>query len=146
MSVPAAAPVAYAGEISPADSWRVLAADHGAKLVDVRTQAEWVYVGLPDLAAIGKQPLLVSWQLFPAMQRNEDFAQQLAAQGVRPGDTVLFICRSGVRSKAAAEFVTQLGYRSAWNVTDGFEGPLNEGRHRGDKAGWKAAGLPWLQS
>lgn len=135
----------YAGEITPADAWQRLSSSGDAKLVDVRTQAEWVYVGIPDLASLEKQPLLVSWQVFPTMVRNEAFAEQLAAQGVAPGDTLLFLCRSGVRSKAAAELMTKLGYSQCWNITDGFEGPLDDGRHRGGKAGWKSSGLPWLQ-
>lgn len=143
-SSPAAA-LGYAGDITPAEAWKVLASDGAAKLVDVRTQAEWVYVGLPDLASLEKQPLLISWQVFPNMTRNPAFAEQLASQGVQPGDTLLFLCRSGVRSKAAAELMTGLGYGQCWNVSDGFEGPLDDARHRGGKAGWKAAGLPWLQ-
>lgn len=137
--------VSTAGEITPTQAWARLSEDSRAWLIDVRTQAEWVYVGLPDLASLEKQPVLLSWQLFPTMARNEAFAEQLAAQGVRTDDTLLFICRSGVRSRAAAELMVSLGYRLCWNVTDGFEGPLDEGRHRGGKAGWKAAGLPWIQ-
>lgn len=135
----------YAGDLQPAEAWQTLAADGNAKLVDVRTQAEWAYVGLPDLAGLEKQPLLISWQVFPTMARNPAFAEQLAAQGIQPGDPLLFLCRSGVRSKAAAELMTSLGYGPCWNVADGFEGPLDDVRHRGGKAGWKAAGLPWLQ-
>ncbi|MGE5548630.1 MAG: rhodanese-like domain-containing protein [Solirubrobacterales bacterium] len=139
------APPTYAGDISPAEAWSRLEQDPTARLVDVRTQAEWVYVGVPDLAKLEKQPLLVSWQVFPTMTRNEAFAEQLAAQGIKPTDTLLFLCRSGVRSRAAAEYLTRLGYTSAWNVSDGFEGPLDPTRHRGETAGWKAAGLPWIQ-
>lgn len=135
----------YAGDLSPAEAWARLQQDQGAKLVDVRTQAEWAYVGVPDLAKLEKQPLLVSWQAFPAMTRNDAFAQQLEASGIRKDDTLLFLCRSGVRSKAAAEFMTALGYGSCWNISDGFEGPLDGERHRGGAAGWKAAGLPWIQ-
>lgn len=134
-----------AGELTPTQAWTRLSEDSRAWLIDVRTQAEWVYVGLPDLASLEKQPVLLSWQLFPTMARNEAFAEQLSSQGVRTDDTLLFICRSGVRSKAAAELMVSLGYRSCWNVTDGFEGPLDEGRHRGGRAGWKAVGLPWIQ-
>ncbi|MBX9635740.1 MAG: rhodanese-like domain-containing protein, partial [Magnetospirillum sp.] len=97
---------AYAGDITPAEAWERLASDANAKLIDVRTQAEWVYVGIPDLAPLDKKPLLISWQVFPAMTKNEAFAQQLQSQGVQPGDTLLFLCRSGVRSKAAAELMT----------------------------------------
>jgi rhodanese-related sulfurtransferase len=136
---------AYAGDISPKEAWERLASDPKAKLVDVRTQAEWVYVGIPDLAQLDKKPLLVSWQVFPTMAKNEAFAQQLDAQGVKPDDTVLFLCRSGVRSKAAAELVTALGYQAAYNILDGFEGGLDDQRHRGTQGGWKAEGLPWAQ-
>lgn len=137
--------LSYAGDIQPSEAWRLLATEGAAKLVDVRTQAEWAYVGVPDLASLEKQPLLISWQVFPTMARNPAFAEQLAAQGIQPGDSLLFLCRSGVRSKAAAELMTAQGFGPCWNIADGFEGPLDEVRHRGGKAGWKAAGLPWLQ-
>lgn len=135
----------YAGDITPQDAWEKLKSDPSAKLVDVRTQAEWVYVGVPDLAAAGKQPILVQWQTFPGMARNEAFAEQLRGQGVQPGDTLLFLCRSGVRSKAAAELMTGLGFGASYNILDGFEGPLDGQRHRGGASGWKALGLPWAQ-
>ncbi|MBR9972132.1 rhodanese-like domain-containing protein [Magnetospirillum sulfuroxidans] len=135
----------YAGDISPRDTWDKLQSDPEARLIDVRTQAEWQYVGLPDLSALEKQPVLVSWQVFPTMARNEAFAQQLAAQGIDKDTPLLFLCRSGVRSKAAAELMTSLGYSQCWNISDGFEGPLDDSRHRGDQAGWKAQALPWLQ-
>lgn len=136
---------AYAGDITPTEAWDRLASDANAKLIDVRTQAEWVYVGIPDLASLDKKPILVSWQVFPTMTKNEAFAQQLQSQGVQPGDTLLFLCRSGVRSVAAAELMTQLGYGAAFNIVEGFEGPLDPTRHRGTGAGWKVAGLPWAQ-
>lgn len=136
---------AYAGDITPAQAWDRLKSDPTAKLVDVRTQAEWVYVGVPDLAGLGKQPILVQWQTFPTMGRNDAFADQLKGQGIGSGDTLLFLCRSGVRSKAAAELMTQLGFAASYNIVDGFEGPLDGDRHRGAASGWKAAGLPWVQ-
>lgn len=135
----------YAGDVTPSEAWEKLKSDANAKLVDVRTQAEWVYVGVPDLAPVNKQVVLVQWQTFPGNTRNEAFAEQLKAQGVAPGDTVLLLCRSGVRSKAAAELLAGLGYGAAFNISDGFEGPLDATRHRGGAAGWKASGLPWAQ-
>jgi rhodanese-related sulfurtransferase len=135
----------YAGEITPADAWEHLASDPSAKVIDVRTQAEWSFVGVPDLAQAGKQVLLVSWQVFPTMARNDAFAAQVEAHGVKKDDTLLLLCRSGVRSRAAAELLTQLGYTGAWNITDGFEGPHDSVKHRGAVAGWKASGLPWAQ-
>ncbi|MBI2241552.1 MAG: rhodanese-like domain-containing protein [Magnetospirillum gryphiswaldense] len=136
---------AYAGDISPRDTWEQLTLNSEARLVDVRTQAEWQFVGVPDLSSLEKQPLLVSWQVFPTMARNDGFAHQLAAQGITTDTPLYFLCRSGVRSKAAAELMTSLGYSQCWNVADGFEGPLDGTRHRGTQAGWKASDLPWLQ-
>lgn len=135
----------YAGEIAAADAWERLVSEPSAKVIDVRTQAEWSFVGVPDLSSLGKQVLLVSWQVFPTMNRNDAFAAQLEAQGVKKGDTLLLLCRSGVRSKAAAEYLTGLGYGGAWNITDGFEGPHDSTKHRGTVAGWKASNLPWAQ-
>jgi len=137
--------LSYAGDITPVEAWQRLSNEARATLIDVRTQAEWMYVGVPDLASLDRQPLLISWQLFPAMNRNEAFAQQLEAQGVKRDDSLLFLCRSGVRSRAAAELMTSLGFTHSYNVSDGFEGPLDEGRHRGATLGWKASGLPWIQ-
>jgi rhodanese-related sulfurtransferase len=135
----------YAGELKPQEAWELLKSDHSAQLVDVRTQAEWSFVGVADLSSLGRQPLLVSWQVFPTMAKNEQFAAQLAAQGVKPEQPLLFLCRSGVRSLAAAELMTAQGYTKCYNVTDGFEGPLDGSRHRGLAAGWKASSLPWVQ-
>ena len=142
---PLAQPLTYAGEITPTQAWQRLSREENAKLVDVRTQAEWSFVGVPDLASLEKQVLLISWQVFPSMDRNGAFAAQLENHGVRKDDVVLLLCRSGVRSKAAAEFLTAQGYQAAWNVTDGFEGPHDGNKHRGGQAGWKFSGLPWAQ-
>jgi rhodanese-related sulfurtransferase len=131
--------------VSPAQTWEQLKANPAAKLIDVRTQPEWTYVGVPDLASIGKQVLLLSWQVYPNNARNEAFAQQLAAQGITPETPLYLLCRSGVRSLAAGEHLSQLGYSQCFNVEDGFEGPVDQSRHRGSTAGWKASGLPWLQ-
>jgi len=138
-------PTGYAGDLTPTQAWERLSRDPKARLVDVRTQAEWSFVGVPDLSPVDKQVLLVSWQVFPSMARNDAFAEQLAAHGVAKDDAILLLCRSGVRSKAAAEHLTRLGYGSCWNVSEGFEGPHDDARHRGLKAGWKADGLPWAQ-
>ena len=138
-------PLTYAGEITPNQVWKRLSEEQNAKLVDVRTQAEWSFVGVPDLSSLDKQVLLVSWQVFPSMARNDAFAAQLEAHGIRKDDVLLLLCRSGVRSKAAAEYLTALGYQAAWNITDGFEGPHDEAKHRGGKVGWKASNLPWAQ-
>ena len=88
--------------VSPQDVWEVLQAEPGAHLVDVRTDAEWNFVGLPDLAAAGKDVVLIPWQVYPAMQVNAQFAEQLRQAGFTPEQKLFFICRSGVRSLSAA--------------------------------------------
>ena len=135
----------YAGDITPTQAWEILAKEPKAVLVDVRTQAEWGYVGIPDLGAIGKKPLFTSWALFPTMEINERFADEIIAAGIEPDAPILFLCRSGVRSRAAAIAVTARGYMSCYNVASGFEGDPNAQRHRGTINGWKVEGLPWIQ-
>jgi rhodanese-related sulfurtransferase len=136
-------------DVEAGEVWERLAADSGAQLVDVRTQAEWAFVGVPDLTAIGKQTLMVEWMGFPDNQRNPSFADQLAlaldALGTDQDADLYFICRSGVRSLAAAQAMVMAGYRACHNVAGGFEGPPDNDRHRGILAGWKVVGLPWLQ-
>ncbi len=136
----------YAGEVTSREAWDILAEDGSARLVDVRTDAEWAFVGLPDLASLGKDLVRVPWQIFPAMAPNAAFVDQVAAAGVARDQTVLLICRSGARSRKAAIALTQRGFARCLNVSDGFEGPLDEGGHRGSVEGWKAARLPWRQA
>ncbi len=142
-----AQPANYAGDISAQEAWRVLSENPDAVLVDVRTRAEWSYVGLADLGPLGKEPLLAEWQSFPAMNVNPDFASDVSATlGDASRDApVLFLCRSGARSKAAAIALTAQGFAQSYNIVGGFEGDLDEARHRGARTGWKAAGLPWVQ-
>ncbi len=136
----------YAGDVNPAEAWRILGEEPDALLVDVRSDAEWTYVGLPDLSGLGKQTLCVAWQDFPEMRVNPDFAAELAARGVGREQPLLLICRSGVRSRHAAVALTAAGFGPCYNVADGFEGPCDEARHRGGRGGWKASGLPWVQT
>jgi rhodanese-related sulfurtransferase len=135
----------YAGDLAPGEAYELLAADPDAVLVDVRTRAEWAYVGLPDLGDLGKDVVRVEWTRYPDGAPNRAFLEELAAAGVDPERPVVFLCRSGVRSVAAAEAATRAGYTRAFNVTEGFEGPLDAEGHRGGR-GWRAAGLPWRQS
>jgi len=131
--------------VAPQQAWQALEADPQAQLVDVRTNAEWMYVGIPDLAPAGKRVHLVEWQSFPAGAPNVQFLQQLAQSGLSAAQPLYFICRSGARSMAAAQAARAGGYEVTFNVADGFEGPPDEESHRGALAGWKASGLPWRQ-
>jgi rhodanese-related sulfurtransferase len=131
--------------IHPRQVWEALQANPDARLVDCRTDVEWNFVGVPDLAEIQQDPILIPWQVYPSMQVNTGFAEQMKRAGLEPRHHVYFICRSGVRSLAAARAAQAAGFPNAYNVADGFEGPVDPERHRGTLAGWKADGLPWRQ-
>lgn len=136
----------YAGDLTPTDAWDLLKADRSAQLIDVRTPPEWTFVGVPDLGSIGKQTALIPWQSYPSMQVNPTFAEDVRRISASVDAPLLFICRSGARSRAAAEAMSEAGYRRCYNVADGFEGPVDADGHRGHHSGWKAINLPWTQS
>jgi sulfur dioxygenase len=127
----------YAGDVSPQLAWAwVLAGE--AVLVDVRTDAEREWVGgVPGAVAL-------AWKQWPGMALNTDFDNGIKT-AVSPGKKALMLCRSGVRSIAAAKRATELGLE-AYNVLEGFEGDPDEQGHRGKKGGWRHLGLPWRQS
>lgn len=137
----------YAGDLTPVEAWSLLDGDKTAQLVDVHTHAEWRFVGAPDLTSIGRKVHFVEWQDYPAMAQNLEFvARTSAVLGPHKHAPALFLCRSGGRSRAAALTMTQAGYRRAYNIEGGFEGNLDSKGHRGHINGWKAAGLPWMQT
>lgn len=137
----------YAGDLSAAEAWALLAQTPAAQLVDVRTVAEWAFVGLPDISELGRAVHRVEWQMFPSMAPNPDFLSAVvAAVGPDKDIPALFLCRSGARSRAAAIALTASGYTKAYNIAGGFEGDLDQHRHRGQINGWKASGLPWSQT
>ena len=138
--------MSYAGDVTPGEAWRMLQEDPRAVLVDVRTDAEWAYVGSPDLSSLGRPLLRVSWQEFPGMEINPRFIEQLTASGLEKDRTLLFICRSGARSRSAAIVCTEAGFARCHNVAEGFEGDRDERGHRGGTGGWKMRGLPWVQN
>lgn len=137
-------------EVDVQSAWERLSSDPKALLVDVRTKAEWAFVGIPDLAPVGKRPLLMEWQTFPDQCVDRRFAERLEGELAEldaDRDThMFFICRSGSRSLAAAQAMAAMGFRACHNVAGGFEGSLDPDRHRSNVEGWKASGLPWIQS
>lgn len=137
--------MAYAGDVTAQQAWERLSSDPHSELIDVRTTAEWSYVGVPDLSRLGKSLLRVQWQAYPSMTLNPQFTAELARAELSKDQTLFFLCRSGARSRAAAEAMTALGYPHCYNVADGFEGPRDPEGHRSRIAGWKASGLPWTQ-
>jgi rhodanese-related sulfurtransferase len=136
-------------DVPAQEVWARLEQDAESVLIDVRTRAEWAFVGIPDLEAIGKRVLTVEWQTSPEGRIDSAFPERLRtvldAAGADKDTELFFICRSGGRSRMAAEAMANAGYRRCRNVADGFEGPLDANRHRGRVAGWKAAGLAWVQ-
>lgn len=126
----------YAGALTPAEAHALMQA--GAKLVDVRTKPELLYVGRVP----GSVP--VEWQTYPGNAQNPAFLEQLA-ESVEPGDTLMFLCRSGARSHGAAAAAALAGWRDSYNVLEGFEGNKDANGHRNTVGGWRKAGLPWVQ-
>ncbi|MDP6953488.1 MAG: rhodanese-like domain-containing protein [Alphaproteobacteria bacterium] len=123
----------------------MLARERSAVLVDVRTPAEWGYVGRPNLTNLGTEAHLVPWQLGPGMGTNADFLDGVCALADSNDVPLLFLCRSGVRSVNAAKAVTAAGFTRCYNIIGGFEGNKDEHGHRGTLEGWKVAGLDWVQ-
>lgn len=131
--------LAYAGALTPREAWEVLQLAPGAKLVDVRTRAEWDWVGrVPGSVEI-------EWMLYPGNEPNAHFLAQLQRQVDREA-LVMFLCRSGARSNAAANLAVASGFTNAYNILEGFEGDLNSQAQRGQRGGWRYRGLPWRQS
>ena len=127
----------YAGDISVelAHQWML---DGRATLIDIRSQAERAWVGfVPDAPGI-------EWKMWPGMVMNPSFDAELKA-AVPVGAAVMLLCRSGVRSIAAAQRAHSLGY-TAYNILEGFEGDPDTEAHRGKKGGWRFRGLPWRQN
>lgn len=139
-------------EMSPAECYAALKDTDDALLIDVRTQAEWAFVGIPDLDGINRKLLLSEWKKYPDMSQNTGFVEEIkqTLQGQLPSK-LFFLCRSGARSMQAArvmaaELSASGGRGECVNVAEGFEGDLGPERHRGTIGGWKAAGLPWKQN
>ena len=128
----------YQGALTPAEAWQVMQLAPGVKLVDVRTRAELDWVGrVPGAVEI-------EWKSYPSMQDNPSFLAQLKHQ-VDPEALVLFLCRSGGRSDAAARLASASGYANCYNVLEGFEGDRDAHNQRNRVGGWRHAGLPWHQ-
>jgi len=128
----------YEGALTPQEAHKLLELAPSAKLVDVRTRAEWDWVGrVPGAVEI-------EWNQYPGGVRNPHFLVELKRQ-VDPESLVLFLCRSGARSDGAARLATENGYNDCYNVLEGFEGDKDANGQRNKVNGWRQAGLPWHQ-
>jgi rhodanese-related sulfurtransferase len=129
----------YEGALLPAEAYEIMQSAPGAKLVDVRTRAELDWVGrIPGAVE-------VEWSSYPGMKPNPNFVDHLEQQ-VNPESLLMFICRSGHRSHAAAALATRSGFGDCYNVLEGFEGDPDSDKHRNTLNGWRMQGLPWEQS
>ncbi len=144
MAASSLTPMTQHADLTPRQAWERLESDPDAVLVDVRTSAEWSFVGLPDLTSVGKRVVPIEWTTFPEGAPNPRFLDDLRASIPTDDTPVLFLCRSGARSAAATAAATAAGYTAAHNVAEGFEGDLDAQGHRAVN-GWKQAGLPWRQ-
>ncbi|MEO0342771.1 MAG: rhodanese-like domain-containing protein [Pseudomonadota bacterium] len=139
-------------QVSPDLAFESLKTERAAHLVDVRTQGEWTFVGVPDLSQLGKDVFCIEWRGSPSMDVNHAFADTLLADlDGQEVSKLLFICRSGVRSFEAASLMSEVFKQNGQivtclNVSEGFEGDLSSHDHRGENNGWKARDLPWRQS
>jgi rhodanese-related sulfurtransferase len=130
----------YAGALLPSEAHQLLQSAGDARIVDVRSRAEWDWVGrIPDA-------VMIEWNSWPSGERNPAFLDELKARMPKTTAPALFICRSGARSHHAAAAAAQAGYTNAINVLEGFEGDKDAQGHRNSVGGWRAAGLPWEQS
>ncbi|NVK36153.1 MAG: rhodanese-like domain-containing protein [Rhodobacteraceae bacterium] len=140
----------YAGNVDVQTAFKAVTENEKTLLVDVRTQAEWQFVGVPNLSAFGTEPVFVEWQHFGPSGPNVNFLgeliQKISEKGLDQSASIFFLCRSGARSQSAAIALTEAGFTNCYNIIDGFEGPQDQNGHRGIQSGWKASGLPWAQS
>ncbi len=134
----------YAGDVNPEKAWDLLKRED-AYLIDCRTSAEWNFVGVPDLSSLNKDVFFIEWQTYPLMEKNNGFLKEMLSLNISKDSKLIFICRSGARSRSAAEFLTNHGYKSCYNFIEGFEGPHDSEGQRGKVSGWKHSKLPWKQ-
>ena len=129
----------YDGAFFPMEAASIINTGHPLEIVDVRTRAEWTFVGhIP-------QAFHIEWQSFPDGKLNINFLNQL--QDVLSKDRdIIFMCRSGVRSHDAAMSAKQAGFQKVFNMIEGFEGEMDEHGHRNSIGGWRAEGLSWNQT
>ncbi len=131
----------YAGAVTPQEAYELLQGNSAIRLVDVRTKAERDWVGQVEIAK--EQHFAVQWNLYPEGTPNPQFLEQLAAIANQQ-TLLLFLCRSGVRSRHAAKLASEHGYTACYDILEGFEGNKDGQGHRKTVEGWCKAALPWI--
>lgn len=136
----------YRGDLVIPEAWDILKQQPDACLIDVRTSEELIFTGAPWLDEINKELIHIPWRFFPNMELNTSFGETIQQNIPNSALILLFICRSGGRSREAAMYTTKLGYENCYNIVNGFEGEPDNNHHRGTLMSWKAYGLPWRQA
>jgi rhodanese-related sulfurtransferase len=126
--------------LHPKQAWSLIDTESSAVLLDVRDRTEFGFVGHP-VGAVN-----IPWKEAPSWAPNPGFLAEVRRRIPEPGTPVLLLCRSGQRSLDAAKALAAAGYTDLTNIEEGFEGPLDEHKHRNTLGGWRAHGLPWEQS
>jgi rhodanese-related sulfurtransferase len=135
------APMAYAGAVTPAEAFSLLQSAPRIRLIDVRTRAERDWIG--KVAIDPAQQTGIEWNTYPGGAQNTGFLAELQATAA-PDDILLFLCRSGVRSRHAATLAAANGFANCFDILEGFEGDRDTEGHRKNVNGWCKAGLPWI--
>lgn len=139
-------------QIEAKEAYDLLENDDNSVLIDVRTFEEFNFVGYANSFSFDDRMLMAPWKILPGMVENPEFANLLSDNleksfGSDAKETkLIFMCRSGARSNAAANHALNLGYKNCYNLIGGFEGDIDANEHRSNINGWKASNLPWRQS
>jgi len=136
----------YAGNINPIEAWELLKTNSKSILLDVRTLAEWTFVGVTDLSSLKKDAIKIEWKTFPNMEINPFFINEVINACPDKSAPLLSLCRSGQRSIDTSIALTEHGFQKCYNVLEGFEGNTNDDSQRISKEGWKHRNLPWKQN
>jgi rhodanese-related sulfurtransferase len=135
----------YAGDVSAKQAFEALKEDTTAYLIDVRTKAECHYVGVVDNSVLAGKVIYKEFRSLPGMEINSNFSSEIAKEVSDSTAKIFFLCRTGGRSREAAQIMTERGFANCFNIANGFEGDLDARQHRGNVNGWKAEGLAWRQ-
>ncbi len=127
-------------KLDPKQTWEMLQNNPEAMLIDVRSAGEYAFVGHPH------QAVLIPWKEAPDWTANPNFIQDVDGIVEDKNTPLVLMCRSGQRSMQAAQVLEAEGYTNLANMEEGFEGNLDDEKHRSTINGWRFHQLPWRQS
>lgn len=139
-------------QVNPKIAFDILKNDESSVLIDVRTDAEFLFVGVVNDSQFKNKSILLPWMVYPSMSENKEFANIIddSLKSLIGDDhknaKLFFLCKTGKRSNMAAQYAKNIGYNNCYNITNGFEGDCDQNKQRSNINGWKADGLPWQQN